>query len=150
MFLLPFDRLPRELQCGEVKKYYDILDKKRPSLFMKRLMDIFLSLVMIVVLLILLHFALRSRTAEPEVRSSRPWWMWVGGLLGAAYILANIRLSGSLGPGLAIIILLIGSTAGSVLVDQFGWFGAERKPMNLRKAAGLVCMTVGAVCIRLL
>ncbi len=52
MFLLPFDRLPRELQCGEVKKYYDVLDKKRPSLFMKRLMDIFLSLVMIVVLLI--------------------------------------------------------------------------------------------------
>lgn len=52
MFLLPFDRLPRELQCSEVKKYYDVLDKKRPSLFMKRLMDIFLSLVMIVVLLI--------------------------------------------------------------------------------------------------
>ena len=103
-----------------------------------------------VVLLILLHFVLRSRTAEPEVRNSRPWWMWVGGLLGAAYILANIRLSGSFGTGLAIIILLIGSTAGSVLVDHYGLFGAARKPVNLRKAAGLVCMIVGAICIRLL
>ena len=52
MFLLPFDRLPREFQCGEVKKYYDILDKKRASLVLKRVMDIFLSLIMIVVLLI--------------------------------------------------------------------------------------------------
>ena len=52
MLLLPFDRLPREFQCGEVKKYYDILDKKRASLVLKRVMDIFLSLIMIVVLLI--------------------------------------------------------------------------------------------------
>jgi len=52
MFLLPFDRLPREFQCGEVKKYYDILDKKRASLVLKRVMDIFLSLIMIIVLLI--------------------------------------------------------------------------------------------------
>lgn len=52
MFLLPFDRLPREFQCDEVKKYYDILDKKRASLVLKRVMDIFLSLIMIIVLLI--------------------------------------------------------------------------------------------------
>ncbi len=52
MLLLPFDRLPREFQCGEVKKYYDILDKKRASLVLKRVMDIFLSLIMIIVLLI--------------------------------------------------------------------------------------------------
>ena len=52
MFLLPFERLPQEFQCDEVKKYYDILDKKRPSLFLKRVMDIFLALIMIVLLLI--------------------------------------------------------------------------------------------------
>ncbi|MBQ9679088.1 MAG: sugar transferase [Ruminococcus sp.] len=52
MFLLPFERLPREFRCDEVKKYYDILDKKRPSLFLKRVMDIFLALIMIVLLLI--------------------------------------------------------------------------------------------------
>lgn len=50
MILLPFERLPRELQCDEVKRYYDILDKKRLSLFLKRVTDIFLSLIMIVLL----------------------------------------------------------------------------------------------------
>ena len=52
MILLPFDKLPRKLQCDEVKKYYDILDKKRPSLVMKRVMDIILSLIMIVLLIL--------------------------------------------------------------------------------------------------
>jgi lipopolysaccharide/colanic/teichoic acid biosynthesis glycosyltransferase len=52
MLLLPYERLPRELQCPEVKKYYDILDKKRFSLFLKRAMDIALSVIMILILLL--------------------------------------------------------------------------------------------------
>ena len=52
MLLLPYDRLPREFQCPEVKEYYDILDKKRLSLFLKRVTDIVLSLIMIVILLL--------------------------------------------------------------------------------------------------
>ena len=52
MILLPYERLPREFQCDEVKRYYDILDKKRFSLVLKRIMDILLSLLMIVLLLI--------------------------------------------------------------------------------------------------
>ena len=52
MLLLPYERLPREHQCPEVKKYYDILDKKRFSLFLKRAMDIVLSVIMILILLL--------------------------------------------------------------------------------------------------
>ncbi len=52
MLLLPYERLPRELQCPEVKKYYDILDKKRFSIFLKRAMDIVLSVIMILILLL--------------------------------------------------------------------------------------------------
>ena len=52
MILLPFDSLPREFQCDEVKKYYDILDKKRLSLCLKRVMDIVVSLILVVLLLL--------------------------------------------------------------------------------------------------
>ncbi|MBQ3330135.1 MAG: sugar transferase [Ruminococcus sp.] len=52
MLLLPYDRLPQKFQCTEVKQYYDILDKKRLSLFLKRVTDIVLSLIMIVILLL--------------------------------------------------------------------------------------------------
>ena len=40
MLLLPFEKLPAALRTPQVKKYYDILDKKRFSLFFKRVTDI--------------------------------------------------------------------------------------------------------------
>ena len=52
MILLPFDRLPSQLQCDEVKQYYDILDKKRFSLILKRITDVILALIILVLLLL--------------------------------------------------------------------------------------------------
>ena len=50
MILKPFDKLPEEFRNDEVKRYYDILDKKRKSLVIKRISDIVLALIMIVFL----------------------------------------------------------------------------------------------------
>lgn len=51
MKFLKWEQLPQEMQTEEVKKYYDILKKKRVSLFFKRLFDIFASLVLLIILL---------------------------------------------------------------------------------------------------
>jgi lipopolysaccharide/colanic/teichoic acid biosynthesis glycosyltransferase len=51
MMLKKFEKLPPELQTPEVRHYYDILRKKRFSLFCKRVFDIFVSLVMLLLLL---------------------------------------------------------------------------------------------------
>ncbi|MER2081022.1 MAG: sugar transferase [Ruminococcus sp.] len=47
-----FDKLPREFQNDEVRVYYDILQKKRASIVLKRIFDIFISLVLLGILLI--------------------------------------------------------------------------------------------------
>ncbi|MBQ7964617.1 MAG: sugar transferase [Ruminococcus sp.] len=52
MLLKPFENLPDEFKNDEVKHYYDILDKKRNSLLVKRIADILLALFMIVILAI--------------------------------------------------------------------------------------------------
>ena len=52
MILRAFDKLPGELRCDEVRSYYDILDKKRGALIFKRVFDILLSLVGVVLLII--------------------------------------------------------------------------------------------------
>lgn len=51
MMLKKWEKLPPELQTEEVRKYYDILKKKRVSLFFKRLFDIVVSFLMLLVLL---------------------------------------------------------------------------------------------------
>lgn len=51
MRLIKWDKLPEKLKTEEVRKYYDILRKKRFGLFLKRLFDIFVSLIMLIILL---------------------------------------------------------------------------------------------------
>lgn len=50
MKIIKWEELPQELQTEEVKKYYDILKKRKASLFFKRAFDLFASLIMLVVL----------------------------------------------------------------------------------------------------
>lgn len=50
MMLCSWQRLPSELQTEEVRKYYDILKKKRAGLFLKRVFDIVVSLLMLIIL----------------------------------------------------------------------------------------------------
>lgn len=51
MVLRKWEDLPRFMQRAEVREYYDILDKKRLSLKCKRIFDVVVSAVMLVVLL---------------------------------------------------------------------------------------------------
>ena len=50
MRLIKWEKLPVEMQTEEVRKYYDILKKKKFGLFCKRVFDIFVSLLMLIVL----------------------------------------------------------------------------------------------------
>ena len=48
--LTSFEKLPKFLKNKKVKKYYDLLRKKRVYLFLKRLFDIFASLILLILL----------------------------------------------------------------------------------------------------
>ena len=48
--LRDFSKLPKYMQNDKVKYYYDILKKKRVSLFLKRLFDLLFSLILLIVL----------------------------------------------------------------------------------------------------
>ncbi|MBO4939978.1 MAG: sugar transferase [Clostridia bacterium] len=48
--MIKWEKLPAEMQTDEVRKYYDILKKKSFALCMKRLFDIVVSLIMLVIL----------------------------------------------------------------------------------------------------
>ena len=48
MILRKWEELPSEMQTPEVRKYYDILKKKKFSLFLKRLFDVTVSFILLV------------------------------------------------------------------------------------------------------
>ena len=50
MRLVKWEKLPADMQTEEVREYYEVLRKKRFSLFWKRIFDIFVSAIMLIIL----------------------------------------------------------------------------------------------------
>ena len=68
MILKKWEELPKEFQTEEVKRYYDILSKKKGSLFLKRVFDVVVSLIMLIILLpvfIILGIAIKIDSKGP-------------------------------------------------------------------------------------
>ena len=68
MMLRKWEKLPSELQIEEVRPYYEILRKKRVSLFLKRLFDIAASLLLLILLsplFLLLSIAIKIDSRGP-------------------------------------------------------------------------------------
>ena len=68
MILKKWEELPKEFQTEEVKKYCNILSKKKGSLFLKRVFDVIVSLIMLIILLpvfIILGIAIKIDSKGP-------------------------------------------------------------------------------------
>lgn len=52
MILKKWDDLPKFMKCDEVKVYYDILSRKKGSLFLKRIFDIVVGGILLILLAI--------------------------------------------------------------------------------------------------
>lgn len=68
MMLRKWEGLPQEMQTEEVRKYYDILKKKQISLFFKRVFDIVVSSIMLILLspvFLILAIAIKIDTPGP-------------------------------------------------------------------------------------
>ena len=46
--MLKWDELPQEMQLSEVKPYYQLVSKRKGSLILKRCLDLFLALILLI------------------------------------------------------------------------------------------------------
>ena len=68
--LREWERLPKRMQNDAVRPYYDLLQKKKISMFLKRCMDVVLSAVLLVVLapvLVVIGIAVRLDSPGPAL-----------------------------------------------------------------------------------
>ena len=76
-----------------------------------------------------------------------PRWAWLGGLIGASYIIATLELGPKLGAALLLALILAGQMTASLVVDHFGLLGFPHHPVNLPRLAGALLLVVGAILI---
>ena len=77
-----------------------------------------------------------------------PWWIWTGGALGAAYVLSVIVTTRPLGVALMVASVVVGQSVAALVIDHYGWFGAEVHRLSLMRVVGVVLLLAGVLLIR--
>lgn len=108
----------------------------------------FVGLVLLIFIVAIKDRSL-TNVAQP-IKLSAPWWVWIGGILGAVYVLGNAFLVGEIGTGQTVMLALFGQITGSLLVEQFGLLRSHRNKVRLIQIVGLVIMLVGVFLIKML
>ena len=77
-----------------------------------------------------------------------PWWVWVGGGLGAFYVAASIVSAPKLGAATLIALVVAGQALASLVVDHYGWVGFEAQHISAGRIAGMVLVGAGVALVR--
>ncbi|MCG7274519.1 bacterial/archaeal transporter family-2 protein [Corynebacterium afermentans] len=86
-----------------------------------------------------------ARRPEPG-----PWWMWLGGLVGATFVISGATLAPLLGTATTVIAFNAGTIAAGQALEARGAFGARKNPLTATRLAGLVVIFLGVLAVRLL
>jgi bacterial/archaeal transporter family-2 protein len=80
--------------------------------------------------------------------SSVPWYYLVGGGLCGVVIVTSLLLTvRTLGAGPVTAAVITGQLGLSLVIDQFGWLGVDRRPLSLAKVAGIVLLVAGTYLV---
>jgi transporter family-2 protein len=74
--------------------------------------------------------------------------VWIGGVLGAFYVLGSIVAAPRLGAVTLFVMILAGQALASLAVDHFGWVGFEEHPINAARLGGVALLAAGVALVR--
>jgi transporter family-2 protein len=94
-------------------------------------------------------FVLLSRTPWPERAqlAAAPAWAWLGGLLGAYYVIWTVMAGPRLGAATLLALVILGQLVTSLLADHFGWLGFPLHPISVARLAGAALLFAGVLLI---
>jgi len=98
--------------------------------------------------LVAASFAQRRPWPTTSHLASAPWWVWIGGALGATYVGATILLVPRLGAFAFLAFVVVGQMLASLLLDHFGLVGLARHPITPGRVLGAAFLVIGVVLIR--
>lgn len=78
-----------------------------------------------------------------------PWWAWIGGLLGASYVLAMVLFAEKLGAAVFTGLTVTAGLTTSVFLDHFGLVGFQQHSAGVWRIVGAMLMVGGVALISL-
>lgn len=107
----------------------------------------FLSATAVLLAIVLLR---SDRRCLPLIFSlDRPWWSWLGGIIGGTFVTGFAFFAAKVGVGLLLVTSICGLLACSLVIDRYGLLGAAKRPVGAVQCAGLLCVMAGIALLRL-
>ena len=79
----------------------------------------------------------------------RPWWSWLGGIIGGTFVMGFAFFAAKVGVGLLLVTSICGLLTCSLVIDKYGLLGAEKKSVGAMQYIGLLCVMAGIAVLRL-
>jgi bacterial/archaeal transporter family-2 protein len=76
-----------------------------------------------------------------------PWWGWIGGSLGALYILTMVLTADKVGSGVFVGLTVTASIVASLAIDHFGLLGFKQHTAGPARLIGGALMIAGMLLI---
>lgn len=94
-------------------------------------------------------YAVATRATWPSMQtlSKVPGWAWLGGALGAYYIVTSIVAAPKLGAASLISLIVTTQLCTSLILDHFGLIGFAQHGINAWRVAGAILLVTGVTLI---
>lgn len=98
----------------------------------------------------LLTLVLSFRQHRPNLAKVRqePWWIWLGGLLGAFYVASTVVIVPEIGTAAMIGFVVTGQNLASLAMDHFGWIRLPKRAATPRRIVGVLILLAGVLLIQ--
>lgn len=77
----------------------------------------------------------------------QPWWLWIGGACGVAFLTLNMVLMRAIGASMTVILPVVGQVIGGLAIDAGGLFGAATRPLTGFRIVGALLVIAGALTV---
>ena len=84
-------------------------------------------------------------TVEAVARA--PWYAWLGGLLGALYIVGAVFIAPRIGAAALVALIVVGQMLTALAFDHFGILGIPVHAVSWARLAGAALLIAGAALV---
>jgi transporter family-2 protein len=99
------------------------------------------------VLLLIVTFIFAGGFSPAEAGEPTRWYYFLGGLMGATYVLAALISVKHLGAGGVTAATISGQLVLSMVLDRMGVLGLEERPLSAARLIGVAFLAVGVFLI---
>jgi len=113
------------------------------------LMGSLMSFTVGIICLIVLNMATNpSAILQLKPMVVTPWYLWLGGLIGAVFVAYITWVNQQQGVALTFALVVSGQIFVSLLIDHYGLLGSALRTITLEKLIGAALIIAGLILIK--